>query len=185
MKVTWTFFTVSWLCIGLIGCTVAVRDQNLVTASYKAADALIEGAKDLYLLDNPRKKGIYTKQPILVTSFVDIDNLQKSSTFGRVIAEQIGSRIAQQGYKVIEMKMRTGSIFVQEHTGELVLSRELREISYQHDAYAVVVGTYGDSKESAYVTAKLVRAKDSVVLSSYDYRVSVGSNTKQMLRKGR
>jgi len=186
MKSTRTFLTLSLFCLGLLGCSLPVRDQNLVTASYKAADALIAGAKELHLLDEqPRKNGIYTQQPILITSFVNIDDLQQSSTFGRIIGEQIGSRIAQHGYKVIEMKMRTGSIFVQEHTGELVLSRELREISYQHDAYAVVVGTYADSKDSAYVTAKLVRAKDSVVLSSYDYKVAVGPDTKQMLRKKR
>jgi TolB-like protein len=186
MKSTRTFLTISLLCLGLLGCSLPVRDQNLVTASYRAADALIDGAKELHLLDeNPRKNGIFTEQPILTTSFVNIDDLQQSSTFGRVIGEQIGSRIAQHGYKVIEMKMRTGSIFVQEHTGELVLSRELREISYQHDAYAIVVGTYADSKDSAYVTAKLVRTKDSVVLSSYDYKVAVGPDTRQMLRKNR
>ena len=175
---------VSLFCVLLTSCQNMVRDQNLVPASYKAADALLKGVKDIPNLE-PRRDGVYTRQPILVASFVNIDNLQESSTFGRVTAEQIGSRIAQRGYKVIEIKMRTGSLFVQERKGELLLSRELREISYQHDAYAVVVGTYGASKQSVYVTAKLVRAKDSVILSSYDYRLPVGADTKQMLLKKR
>lgn len=177
--------TIGLISTLLVGCSIAVRDSNLVSASYKAADELLESAQELQRLEEPQKEGFYTRQPILITSFVNIDNLQQSSTFGRVVAEQVGSRIAQHGYKVIEMKMRTGSIFVQEQTGELVLSRELREISFQHDAYAVVVGTYAGGKESVYVTAKLVRAKDSVVLSSYDYRLPVGADTKQMLRKTR
>ncbi len=184
VKTTRNVLILSWLCLVLAGCSFLIRDANLVRASYKAADYLLKGAKDIMTLQ-PRKNGVYPKQPILVTSFVNIDNLQQSSTFGRVIGEQIGSRIAQQGYKVIEMKMRTSNIFVQRQTGELVLSRELREISLQHDAYAVVVGTYGESKESVYVTAKLIRAKDSVILSSYDYWLPVGPDTKQMLRKKR
>lgn len=184
MKSTFSFLTISLLCIGLSGCFYSWKDFNLVKASYKAADALLAGSDDIPLLE-PRKDGVYMKRPILVTSFVDIDNLQKTSTFGRVVGEQIGSRIAQQGYQVIEMKMRTGSIFVRERLGELVLSRELREISFQHDAYAVVVGTYGASKESVYVTAKLVRANDSVILSSYDYWLPVGPDTKKMLKTSR
>jgi TolB-like protein len=182
MKATLNLLTVGLFCTLLASCSFFIKDYNLVKASYKAADKLLDGVEDFYFL-KPDKQGIYAKQPLLVSSFVNIDNLQQSSTFGRVIAEQIGSRFAQHGYKIIEMKMRTGSIFVQEKTGELVLSRQLREISFQHDAYAVVVGTYGESKESVYVTAKLVRAKDSVILSSYDYWLPVGPDTKQMLRK--
>ncbi|OQY43670.1 MAG: hypothetical protein DRR08_29405 [Candidatus Parabeggiatoa sp. nov. 2] len=184
MKSTRSFFTVSLLCTLLTGCSLFWKDFNLVNASYEAADALLAGITDISQLQ-PREEGIYRRQPILVTSFVNIDNLQESSTFGRVVAEQIGSRIAQQGYQMIEMKMRTSRIFVQARMGELVLSRELREISFQHDAYAVVVGTYAASKESVYVTAKLVRAKDSIILSSYDYWLPVGPDTKKMLKKKR
>ena len=181
-KSTRNFLTVCWFCTLLAGCAFSIKDPNLVSASYKAADALLKGVKDIPIL-TPKQNGVYSRQPILVSSFVNIDDLTQSSTFGRVVAEQIGSRIAQHGYKVIEMKMRTGSIFVKAQTGELVLSRELREISFQHDAYAVVVGTYGASKGTVYLTAKLVRAKDSVILSSYDDRLPVGPDTKQMLRK--
>jgi len=179
MKLIIQILLISTLSLWQISC-LEIRDSNLVTTSYRAADKLLSGIKDISVLE-PRKDGVYMRQPVLITSFVNIDDLQESSTFGRVVAEQIGSRIAQRGYKVIEMKMRTGSIFVQEKTGELLLSRALREISYQHDAYAVIVGTYGVSKESVYVTAKLIRAKDSVILSSYDYRVPAGSSLRQML----
>ncbi|MDM8564937.1 FlgO family outer membrane protein [Candidatus Halobeggiatoa sp. HSG11] len=168
----------------IAGCSIFSKDYNLISTSYKATDKLLKGVRDIHQL-TPRHDGVYTKQPILVTSFVNVDNVQQSSTFGRVIGEQIGSRLAQRNYKIIEMKMRTSNVFVQERTGELLLSRELREISLQHDAYAVVVGTYGVGKESVYVTAKLVRAKDSVILSSYDYNLPMGPNTKRMLQKKR
>lgn len=182
MKSTRSLVYIGLLSVVIAGCSYFVKDWNLVHTSYIATDKLLKGVKDIPAF-KPRQNGVYTKQPILVTSFVNIDNVKQSSTFGRMIAEQIGSRIAQHGHKVIEMKMRTGSIFVQEQTGELLLSRRLREISVQHDAYAVVVGTYGVSKETVYVTAKLVRAEDSVILSSYDYSLPVGPDTKKMLQK--
>jgi TolB-like protein len=178
MKLRLTVLTLT--CLWLAGCSILLKDSNLVSASYKAADQLIKGIKDIETIE-PRRDGVYRPQPILITSIVNIDDLQQSSTFGRLVAEQIGSRVAQRGYKVIEMKVRTGSIFIQERKGEFILSRELREISYQHDAYAVVVGTYAASKESVYVTVKLIRANDNVILSSYDYRLPVGPGTKQLL----
>ncbi|MDM8568332.1 FlgO family outer membrane protein [Thiotrichales bacterium HSG1] len=175
----------SFLIVSFIaGCSIFAKDYNLISTSYRAADRLLKGVRDIHHLE-PRHNGVYTKQPILVTSFVNIDNVQQSSTFGRIVGEQIGSRLAQSGYKVIEMKMRTSNVFVQERTGELLLSRELRKISLQHDAYAVVVGTYAVGKESVYVVAKLIRAKDSVILSSYDYNLPIGPDTKRMLRKQR
>jgi len=170
------FFTL-FLFLLLSGCSGNIQDRNLVSASYKAADEL---------LDNSREIHLYPNKPILVASFVDIDNVQRSSTLGRIIAEQIGSRLVQQGYKIVEVKLRTSSIFVRgvrnEDEGEFLLSRELQDISLQHDAHAVVVGTYAKGREQAYVTAKLVRTKDSIILSSYDYSLPLGPNTKSLLR---
>ncbi len=161
---------------GLIISCSTIKDKNLIHASYVAADTL---------LGTRIKPTLYSeKQPILVASFVNIDNVQYSSTFGRIIAEQIGSRLVQRGYKVIEMKMR-GTIFVQEQTGELLLSRKVRELSVEHDAYAVIVGTYGASEKTVYVTAKLIRTQDNVILSSYDYSLPRGPDTKKMLQKKR
>lgn len=152
--------------------------KGLIGTNYRAADSLIKDS---------RTDKLYLSSPVLITSFVNIDDVQHSSTFGRIIAEQIGSRIAQQGYKVIEMKMRTDNIFIRGNTfrgdeGEFMLSRELRDISLKHNAQVVVVGTYAESQRRVYVTAKLVRTSDSVILTSYDYELPVGPDTKRMLR---
>src|SRR5262245_19611390 len=42
--------------------------------------------------------------PIAVTTFVDIDNLYTTSTFGRLVAEQLMSELAMLGYNVIEVR---------------------------------------------------------------------------------
>jgi len=160
-----------------------VADVDLVEASYIAADSLIDEARQ-HGEENLKMTQFDPYKTILVASFVNIDDVQTSSTFGRIIAEQIGSRVSQRGYKVVEMKLR-GNVFVQEQTGELLLSREILEISLNHDADAVIVGTYAESKYVVYVTTKLIRASDAVILASHDYSVPVGPNTKNLLKAKR
>lgn len=174
------FLAILWISLCLIlstGCSREIKDVNLVTASYRAADALLKNAREMM--------EFYSEKPILVASFVNIDDVQRSSTLGRTLAEQMGSRFTQKGYKVIEIKLRTNSVFVrgvrENDEGEFMLSRELQDISFQHDAHAVLVGTYGKGPEMVYVMAKLIRTQDNVILGAYDFSLPVGKNTKKML----
>lgn len=179
IKSTLTQLTLSFLFLLLFtaGCSKEVKDTDLVKASYRATDALLKSAKEMEL---------YPNKPILVASFVDIDDVQHSSTLGRTLAEQMGSKFTQNGYKVIELKLRSNSVFVRgskdSDEGEFMLSRELQDLSFQHDAHAVLVGTYGKGPEVVYVTAKLIRTRDSVILGSYDFSLPVGKNTRKMLQ---
>ncbi len=166
----------------LVGCAITgeTQDVNLVSANYNAADNLLKQNQHF---------DYYRDKPLLVASFVNVDNVQRSSTLGRTIGEQMGSRFAQKGYKVVELKLRTESVFVRGVTtpseGEFVLSRELQDISRDHDAYALLAGTYGVSKNTVYVTAKLIRTSDGIILASYDYPLPVGPDVKMMLRESK
>ncbi|ALG67494.1 FlgO family outer membrane protein [Beggiatoa leptomitoformis] len=154
-----------------------IPDVNLVEASYVVADAL---------LVNAEKLNLNRTKPLLVASFVNVDDVQQSSTLGRMIAEQIGSRISQSGLKVVEVKLRSDSIFVKgnqyPNEGEFLLSRELKDLSSEHDAVAVVVGTYAESKSRVYVTAKMLNTHDNSIMASFDYSLPIGADIKQMLR---
>jgi TolB-like protein len=147
---------------------------SLPCANYKAADSLLNNI-------NPK---LPKDSPILVASFVDIDNLDSSSTFGRVVAEQFASRFKQRKYATIEMKLRT-NVFIREGSGELLLSRELSEISTKHRAQAVVVGTYAVASKKVYLTARVVNVSDGRVLSSYDYDIPISHDVFKMLLKNK
>ncbi|MBE0438740.1 MAG: hypothetical protein IBX57_03075 [Gammaproteobacteria bacterium] len=149
-----------------------VEDVNLISLNYVAADHLIAAAAS----------DLSTSHPILTTSFANIDDLKSSSTFGRITGEQVGSRFSQNGYSVVEMKVRN-SVFIKEQSGEFILSRELKTLSTLHDAQAVLVGTYAVGSASVYVTAKLIATKDNIVIASYDYILPMGPDTKALLRK--
>ncbi len=89
-------------------------------------------------------------KPIIVTSLVDIDQMGKSSTLGRMSSELIASRLAQHQIKVREVKMSQSDIFVSQKEGEFILSRNLREIGEKHQVQGFVVGTYAIGQYNRY-----------------------------------
>ncbi len=122
---------------------------------------------------------------LIVASFVNVNNLEESSSFGRIIAEQIASRFAQRGQPVIELKLRQNSIFISEGKGEFMLSRDLREISKTHNASAVVAGTYAEGGDRLYVSARIVRPTDNIVISAYDYGIPMQPNIMSVMLRNR
>jgi TolB-like protein len=137
-------------------------------------------------------------ETLIVASFVNVNNLEESSSFGRIIAEQIASRLAQRGQRVVEMKLRQNSIFISEGKGEFMLSRDLsegkgefmlsrdlREISRTYNAAAVVVGTYADGGDRMYVSARMVRPTDSIVISATDVGIPMQANTINVVLRNR
>jgi len=146
--------------------------SNILESSYYAADNLGKGL---------RFRGFESDMPILVASFVNIDDLSQSSTLGRMVSEQIASRLAQQGFKIIETKLRQGSIFVQKGKGEFLLSRDLLNLSTNQGAQAVLVGTYAVSEHFIFISARVVRTEDSSVITGYDYEIPQDKTTRSML----
>lgn len=161
---------------GLLGCETTVKPEeppvtDVVGASHGAANALIDRA-------GPR---LDPGKPLITASFVNIDELEESSSLGRIIAQQIASQFSGRGYKVVEMLLRN-NVYIKQDAGEFLLSREVRNISTQHNAQAVIVGTYAVGRKNLLVTAKLIRASDGVVLSSYDYSLPIDSDVAFLLR---
>lgn len=145
---------------------------NTLESSYASADNLAEWL---------RFRGVDPERPILAATFVNVDNLMRSSTLGRIISEQTASRLAQHGFRVIETKLRHDSIFIQKGKGEFLLSREIMELSVERDAYAVLVGTYAVSDYAVLVSARMVRTEDSSVIAGYDYEIIQDKNIRSML----
>ena len=96
------------LCVALLlaGCasnkssndnqTRRPQDKDLVTESYVSADALLSQVP--WLKEN--------RQPLLTGTFVNVNSLEDSSALGRIVAEQMSSRFAQQGFTMVELKLR-------------------------------------------------------------------------------
>lgn len=152
--------------------SMLVPFNDLLEANYIAADRLA--------VDFKRKKRISTNH-MLAASFVNINNLNESSPLGRVISEQIASRLVQHRFKILEMKLRQNSIYIKEGKGEFLLSREIKEISASHDSDYVIVGTYAVAEKGVYVSARIVNTADNVIISAYNYQIALNLQTESLL----
>ena len=146
------------------------HDDDICATGYEIVDRLVNNAHAPLSLD----------QIILVSCFVDVNNVQRTSNFGRMIAEHMASRLAQNGYTIVEVKLRD-SLYVKEREGEFLLSRRLRDIQVAHDAQGVVVGTYLVTREDLYISARIVRAQDAKIISSCDMKIPLTEDLKATL----
>ena len=146
------------------------KDKDLVAQSYDSADALLSQVP--WLKEN--------RQPLLTGTFVNVNSLEDSSALGRIVAEQTSSRFAQQGFTMVELKLRR-NVFIKAQGGEFMLSREVRNLSRLHNAAAVITGTYAVGRRNVYVNAQLVRAADHLIIASHDYSLPLGPDTKALL----
>lgn len=121
--------------------------------------------------------------PIGVTTFVNIDDLYASSTFGRMVGEQLMSELAMKGFDVVELRHADALQFL-DTGGEFALSREPRAVRSHRNLAAVVVGTYVVSPDRVYVNARLVEPSTSLVLSAGSVEMSKTRELAKMLRGG-
>lgn len=102
--------------------------------------------------------------PIAVTTFVDIDNLYETSTFGRLLAEQMMSELTMRGYNVIELR-QAEAMQIMFDRGEFGLSRDMATLKKHQDVSAIVVGTYTASPVRVYLNTRLIDPSSSLVAS--------------------
>jgi TolB-like protein len=121
--------------------------------------------------------------PIGVTTFVNIDDLYASSTFGRMVGEQLMSELAMKGFDVVELRQADALQFLNT-SGEFALSRDVRAVRPQRNLAAVVVGTYVVSPERVYVNARLIEPSTSLILSAGSVEMSKTRELAKMLRGG-
>ncbi|MFN3883788.1 MAG: FlgO family outer membrane protein [Rhodocyclaceae bacterium] len=143
----------------------------LIPANYKAADALLAQVAPV----------LNAGQPLIIATVVNIDNLDLSSTLGRLTSEHISARFTKAGYRMIELKYRNG-VYVKRSQGELMLTREIKDLAQSHDAQAVIVGTYGQSDDYVFVNLKVIQPATNVVLAAQDYVLPLDSSIKALLK---
>jgi len=166
------------LVVTLAGC--ASNDSEGYIATGNATVDMLELVRETSadLLANTRE--LDPAKPVVAASFVNIDDLSESSTFGRTLSEMFASSLSRAGLTLIEVKMRD-SLFIEQQTGELVLSRDIRRLSASHNAQAILLGTYGQGQSTAYVNVRLVRTRDNVVLGASSVQIPLDRNTRAML----
>ena len=168
------------VAVALVGCS-SQPNVTLPTYEQAAAHPFLQANRDAMA---KLLAGLPAAQvsPLLVATIVDVNDLRVSSPLGRTLSEQYSSAAAAAGIDVREMKLR-GDVFVREQTGELLLSREIKDIARVHQATAVLVGTYSVAAEYVYINLKLVRSENGQILRGYDYALPKDRDVQRLVRK--
>lgn len=101
---------------------------------------------------------------LVVTSFVDLDNLAKTSRFGRFVTERLAYEMHRAGYRVFEIR-QARKIEIVKNEGEFHLTRESRELLDKYRSDAVIVGTYALVSGELTLHARMVERDTSRVVS--------------------
>lgn len=122
--------------------------------------------------------------PVLVATVVNVNDLRRAAPLGRTLSEQYASFMVASGFHVKELKLR-GDVFVREETGEMMLSREVKDIARAHSAGLVVVGTYSTAAQFTYISLKLVRTDTGQILRGHDYALPNDADVSRLLQTPR
>ncbi len=119
----------------------------------------------------------------LPTSFVNQDNFEESSAFGRYIAEQMFHEFNQRGFEVREYRLSGQNIRMREGEGDFYLSRAKGKVTALDRANVVLVGTYYHDDKNVFINARLIRPSDGYVYRTGQMVMPITGTTRTMLAK--
>jgi TolB-like protein len=131
----------------------------LTTAIERLAVDLAASYRDGDFPHDPLAEGV------VVSSFVELKNLARTSSFGRYLAEQLMGELQRQGHRVVELR-KTVQIQVQERRGEFGLSRNAAEIPEAVASGALLTGTYTITDDHVLVNARIIDHRSAALLAS-------------------
>ncbi|WP_286638479.1 FlgO family outer membrane protein [Thiopseudomonas alkaliphila] len=167
------------------GCANTVKPAPQITYEQAASDKFIPtnyAAADRLI--NHIKPNISPRNTLIIATLANIDDLNSSSTLGRLVSEQISARFTQHGYRMVELKFRN-DVYMAQGQGELMLTREIHDLANSHSAQAVIVGTYAESRDFVYVNLKVIQPNTNTVLAVSDFALPMNDNNRRMLRRVR
>ncbi len=126
------------------------------------------------------KEGPIDQWPCIVTTFVDIDNLEQSTRFGRVLAESVGAELFKQGAVVKDVRPAK-ALYFQPGTGEMILSRDAKRLAANVRARAALAGTYSKGHHSVIVNVKFIDLYTGKVLSVAGEEIALTESVKTLL----
>ena len=154
------------LIISINGCkqtTVVIPKEETPTSKINQTldDTIISIANQLAQYNKIKSNDTGT---ITVTSFVDLDNLNKTSQFGRVIAESLFTELFIRGFNVTEFRGKNAISINGE--GEFYITRDIEKLQSEVPNTYVVVGTYSKIDDYVVINVRMIDNKTGKIVSS-------------------
>jgi TolB-like protein len=148
-------------------------DADLIATTYCAVDTLLEKARE----------DLGGCQKIVTTTFVDLNDMQQTSPFGRLSGELAAARLSHHGLAAVNLNIRNDSVSIIEREGQFLLSRDIEELAAKHCADAALVGTFTESDETVIVSQRLINIHDSTIIGAIDYEIPKGPKLRSLLTR--
>jgi TolB-like protein len=154
------------------GNYATISSNQFIEANYKAADSIMHQLSGKLQAD----------KPLIMATIVNIDALEQTTTLGRLVSEQLSTRLAQGGLSMLEMKLRN-SVYLKRNQGELMLTREIGEVATTHNAQAIVVGSYAETSDMVFINIKVIQPNTNFVMAGQDYVLAKEAIVRSMLQR--
>ena len=128
---------------------VAADNQKYVTTQNTLEATIASLAAQMM-----QNKKMDTNKPVLITSFVRLDQFKKTTEFGRVISESLINELSNRGFNIIEFRGQMAVSINDE--GEYFISRKPHEIKGSIPNTYVVVGTYSRQAGRIMLNARVI-----------------------------
>lgn len=136
----------------------ADRQENITTQNSLEATIASLGTQ---MMKNNKMK---TNKAVLITSFVRLDNLKKTSEFGRIVSESLINELSNRGFNVVEFRGQV-AVSINEQ-GEYFITRDISKLKESIASTYVVVGTYSRQFGKVMLNARVIDNATGQIISS-------------------
>jgi TolB-like protein len=120
---------------------------------------------------------------IVPVSFVSVDGFDRSSSFGKLVSEQLISELNRRGLHIREYRTRNAPE-PRPGAGEFMLTREPAARPALEPGVLVAAGTYYSDEDNLFINARLFDALDGMVLTAASMVMPQNPTTRTMLARG-
>jgi len=151
------------------GCAKNIEPQIIekekIVYKVKAFDQIDELVLDISnQLQQSNKLANILPNEIAITAFVDLNQLNKTTRFGRVLSESFYNELFLRGFTVLDFRGQN-AISVNA-TGEFFITRDVKKLSTEVKNSYVLVGTYAIFGKGIVVNARIIDNSDGKVVAS-------------------
>jgi len=182
VKVCLITTTISLFFIGCVGQPIFIGDSSISQANNKVQvtkqhiaiaedqqanvtnQKTLEGTINSLATQMMRNKKMDTSKPVLITSFVRLDNFKKTTEFGRIVSESMINEMSNRGFNVIEYRGQM-AVSINER-GEYFITRNPYKLKDQIPNTYVVVGTYSRQYGKVMLNARVIDNITGRIISS-------------------
>ncbi len=169
-----------FLSLSLVGCfSNGYRYTNYPPNHFIAQNNRAVNSISQQLLAK-RKVAWGSMSPLVIATVVNMDDLSKTSQFGRLLTEHVAARFAQLHYNIVELKLDK-AVMMKTEQGEYVLTHDVQKVVDSAKAKGVVIGTYAENMNDVYINLKVVDPTNSVIIGAHSYALPKAPNILDML----